>query len=360
MTAFGSLRRTRQPGRRIWRLGALTLSIQPRAVIVCMAIAAALLVLAAASLSTGRTGVGLATLLQALVDPQSASPGTRLVLGIRLPRVLTACFVGAALGVSGAVFQSITRNPLGSPDVIGFTTGAATGALLQIVVHGQTMAGIALGAGLGGLATSLLVYLLSLRRGAAAGQRLVLVGIGVGAILHAFNGLMLVKSELDDAVMGNLWLAGTLNARNWMHAGLAMAGLALFLPPILLGARRLGIMEMGDDTARQLGIPVERTRLAMVLCAVMLAALATGAAGPIAFIALAAPQLARRLCGPDGVPIVGAAVTGACLLVAADLVSQLHLMGLNLPVGKVTGVLGGLYLIWLLTAAPRRGAGAAP
>lgn len=342
------------PAPRVWRLGGYAVLVQPRALAVFLILLALLLILSAAALSVGRTGMGLPRLFEVLLDPLSAGTGERMVLNIRLPRVLTACFVGAALGVSGAVFQSVTRNPLGSPDVIGFTTGAATGALIQIVIHGQSALDVTLGAVLGGLATAIAVYLLSISNGAARGHRLVLVGIGVGAILHALNGLMLVKGELDDAVMANLWLAGTLNARDWTHAGLATAGVALFLPPVLLAARRLAVMEMGDEMASQLGIPVERTRLAVVFCAVMLAAFATGAAGPVAFIALATPQLAKRLGRSHGVPVLGAAAMGACLLVSADLLGQLQPLRLNLPVGRVTGMLGGLYLIWLLTASSRR------
>ncbi|OZI59217.1 FecCD family ABC transporter permease [Bordetella genomosp. 4] len=340
---------------RAWRVQDYSVLIQPRMLVVLLVLLAVLLILVAAALSVGRTGMSLPRLLQVLFEPQVARAGEQMVLDVRLPRVLTACFVGVALGVSGAVFQSITRNPLGSPDVIGFTTGAATGALLQIVLYGQSALGVAMGAMMGGLVAAMVVYLLSLRNGKAGGRRLVLVGIGVGAVLHALNGLMLVKGELDNAVMANLWLAGTLNARSWSHAWLAISGVVLFVPFVLLSARRLAMMEMGDEVASQLGIPVERVRLAMVFCAVMLAALATGAAGPVAFIALAAPQLARRLGRARGLPVAGAALMGACLLVGADLLSQWQPLRLNLPVGKVTGMLGGLYLIWLLAASSRRG-----
>lgn len=338
----------------VWRWRGWTVRVQPRALATCLALLLLLLVLAAAALGTGRSGMGLQRLLQIMIEPQAGSVTERMVLDIRLPRVLTACFVGAALGACGAVFQSITRNPLGSPDVIGLTTGAATGALAQIVVHGQSAQNVALGAVSGGLAAALVIYLLSARNATVSGQRLVLVGIGVGAILHAANGLMLVKGGLDDAVIANLWLAGTLNARSWTHAWLAVAGVAVFVPPMLLSARQLALMEMGDDVASQLGIAVERMRLTMVLCTVMLAALATGAAGPIAFIALAAPQLARRLGRSQGVPVAGGAAMGACLLTGADLLGQSQPLHLNLPVGKVTGLLGGLYLLWLLAASPRR------
>ncbi|MBN8934526.1 MAG: iron chelate uptake ABC transporter family permease subunit, partial [Rhizobium pusense] len=141
-----------------------------------------------------------------------------------LPRVLVAVFAGASLGVSGAVFQSVSRNPLGSPDVIGFTTGAATGALAQIVIFGGGPLAVALSAVLGGLVTATLVYLLSFKQGVTGGYRLVLTGIGAGATLNALNGLMLVKGSLDNAIAANLWLAGSLDARNWDHALTVVAG----------------------------------------------------------------------------------------------------------------------------------------
>src|SRR5690606_19178427 len=175
-------------------------------------------------------------------DPDSLE--ARVIWSIRLPRVAAALAVGAALGVSGAVFQSISRNPLGSPDIIGFTTGAATGAILQIVLMSQSAGSVSLSAVLGGLLTAVAVYALSLRAGATSSRRLILVGIGVGAMLAALNGLMLVKGNLDNAVVANLWLAGSLNGRTWAHAWPVLAGVLLLLPCLLWLASRLGLMEM--------------------------------------------------------------------------------------------------------------------
>ncbi|WP_341643428.1 FecCD family ABC transporter permease [Thauera sp. SDU_THAU2] len=332
-----------------WRLGRFSIAARPRAAAVCAMLLLLALVLGVAALGMGRGGLTLARIAEIWIGGQAATAGECLLLDIRLPRVLTGLFVGAALGVSGAVFQSLSRNPLGSPDLIGFTTGAATGALLQIVLYGPSISGAALGATAGGVLTAAVVWLLARRNGRIGSQRLVLIGIGAGAMLHAVNGLLLAKGNLDNAILANLWLAGSLNARAWTHAWLAIGAAVVFIPPVLLCARRLAILETGDDLASQLGVPVERLRLGMVLCAVMLASLATGAAGPIAFIALAAPQLARRLLDAGGPPVLASAAMGACLVAAADLLGQSQPLELNLPIGKLTGLLGGIYLIWLLT-----------
>ncbi|MCG8275581.1 iron chelate uptake ABC transporter family permease subunit [Stenotrophomonas sp. NLF4-10] len=340
-----------QPARigswRTLRLGDHSLRLYPRGWVVAASLAALALLLAAAELLAGRSALGVQQVALALLG-QEDGVAERIVLDIRLPRALVALFAGAALGVSGAVFQSVSRNVLGSPDIIGFTLGAATGAIAQIVLFGHGGVPVPLAAVGGGLLTAALVYLLSLKDGASGGYRLVLVGVGVGAILDALNGLMLVKGNLDNAVMANLWRAGSLDARTWGHALPLMAGVVLVLPCVLLLGRRLQLLEMGDDLAMQLGIGVERTRLAAVACGVLLAALATAAAGPIAFVALAAPQLAARLCGGGRLPLLAAAAMAACLLLLADLGAQALPWRLNLPIGRMTGIVGGAYLIWLL------------
>ena len=268
---------------------------------------------------------------------------------MRLPRVLTAVFVGAALGMAGSVFQSISRNALGSPDIIGFTTGAASGAIVQIILFNAGPLGTSLAAVLSGVCTAAVVFVLSLKGRTTGGYRLVLVGIGVGAMLTGLNTVLLVTGDLDQAMTAQLWLSGSLNTRTWSHVVPAALGFVLIVPIAIYHARQLNILEMGDDTACQLGVPVERSRLVMVMAAVGLTSIATAAAGPISFIALAAPQLARRLTGSPDIPLVSGAIMGALLLLSADLVSQRFPLNLNLPIGLTTGLLGGFYLLWLLT-----------
>lgn len=331
-----------------------SLQVHPRTVIVSILLLAITLLLTAYAITVGRVSIPLGDVFAMLMGGGPEGTQRQIIVNVRLPRVLTAVFVGAALGVSGAVFQSVSRNALGSPDVIGFTTGAATGALAQIILLGGDATAVAASAVLGGVATAVLVYLLSVKNGVTGGYRLILVGIGVGAVLLAFNNLMLVRGDLDNAIAANLWLAGSLNARNWFHVYPVMVGCIVLIPLVCLSARNLSMIEMGDDIARQLGIGVERTRIWMMFCAVALAGLATGAAGPIAFVALAAPQLVSRLTGAKSVPVLSAAAMGAFLLVLADLIAQLTPFNLILPIGRMTGLVGGLYLIWLLTRSGKR------
>lgn len=305
------------------------------------------------ALTTGKFPIEFSTLLDIVVGQSEGGIKEKIVMDIRLPRLLTAIGVGAALGISGAIFQSISRNVLGSPDVIGFTTGAATGALLQIIIFNGTVVDIAISTLIGGMATALIVYLLSLKNGVMSGYTMILIGIGIGAILHAFNGLLLVKGNIDNAIMANLWLAGSLNARTWQHVYPTFIGLLILVPLIIFYAKSLTLMEMGDDMAQQLGVHVGRVRWIMIFSAILLASLATASAGPIAFVALAAPQLVIRLSHSGKLPIVGSALMGSLLLLSADVLSQSLPINITMPVGLMTGVIGGLYLLWLLTRKQR-------
>lgn len=345
---------TRPPGgRRVLAIGRACVVVRPRTVAVTALLVGVAVLAGAVALSVGSLPVPLLDVPRALVGAGDDPAAIRAVQSVRLPRVLSAIGAGAALGVSGAIFQSLARNALGSPDVIGFTTGAATGALVQIVLFGAQPTQVGLGTIVGGVVTAGVVLILARRGGGVSGPRLVLVGIGVGAIAAAVNGLLLVRGTIDASSQANLWLSGSLDARQWGHALPVLIGVAVVVPLVLLLSRRASLLEFGDDVAPQLGVRVERTRLALVSCAVVLAALATAAVGPIAFVALAAPQLVRRLVRADAPPVVGAAAMGAALLVVADLASQLLPVTFAVPVGRMTGVVGGIYLLWLLM--PSRG-----
>lgn len=338
---------------RVLRGACWSLRWRPRAVLVCLGLALLALGLAVLLLGTGTLQLGPAQVLASLLGSGDSPSAERIVQRVRLPRVLTAMCVGASLGMAGAIFQSISRNALGSPDVIGFTTGAASGAIVQIILFDAGPLVTALAAVLSGVGTAALVFLLSMKGRSSGGYRLVLVGIGVGAMLSGLNTILLVLGNLDRVMTAQMWLAGSLNTRTWAHVLPAATGLLLIVPLAIHHARQLNLLEMGDDTASQLGVAVERTRMTMVIAAVGLTAIATAAAGPIAFVALAAGQLARRLSAASQVPLLGAALMGAVLLLAADLLSQRLPLGLNLPIGLTTGILGGFYLLWLLTRSRR-------
>lgn len=271
----------------------------------------------------------------------------------RAPRVVMALLLGAGLGVSGAIFQSAMRNPLGSPDVVGFNTGAYSGVLMVIIWLGGGDYQIAAGALVGGVASASLVYLLAWRQG-IAGFRLIIVGIGVSAMLLALNNWLIISASLDNAMSAALWWAGSLNGITWSKGQPALLLIPLTIMAALLSGRRLQLMEMGDDSARALGVSTESSRLWLMLCGVILTAIATASAGPIAFIALSAPKIARHLIGSSGVPLFSAATTGALLLLTADVIAQHVFNGIQLPVGAVTVSLGGVYLIGLLIRESRR------
>lgn len=277
-----------------------------------------------------------------------------IVTDVRLPRVLVGLLVGAALGVGGAVFQTISRNPLGSPDVLGFGQGATVGALTVIVLFQGGAAVVAGGAVVGGLLTGAAVYLLAWKRG-VHGYRLVLVGIGAAAMLTAATQYLITKADLVDATRAVVWMTGSLDGRDWAQVWPLLAVCGLLIPLVFGHGRALRMMEMGDDAAYALGVRVERTRLVLMGCAVLLVAVATAAAGPIAFVSLSAPQLARRLTRSPGPNLAPAAFMGAALLLVADWIAMDAFGDRQLPVGVVTGVLGGCYLLWLLVSERRAG-----
>ncbi|MFG1603594.1 FecCD family ABC transporter permease [Actinoplanes sp. NPDC049265] len=278
-----------------------------------------------------------------------------VLLDLRLPRLCLGLLAGAALAASGAVFQSLSRNPLGSPDIVGFTTGSASGAVLAIIAFSAGPGGAAFGAIVGGVGTALIVYGLAALGGGAI-RRVVLVGIGVSAMLVALNSYLISRARLDAAQSAAVWLVGTLNGRNWTYVQLLGAALIVLTPPLLLMSRRLHLLEMGDETAHALGVKAGPSRLILVLLAVAICAVATAATGPVAFVALAAPQITKRLTRSATLPLVPSMITGALLMVLSDFVAQRLLAPAQMPVGVVTGAVGGAYLAWLLSVQWRKGA----
>lgn len=336
----------------VLRRGGVALRWRLRTVVVCALLAALTVAVTAWALTSGRYPLSLLQVWEALLGDPDAGFARTVVVEWRLPRALAAVLFGAALGVSGAVFQSVTRNPLASPDIIGFSTGAYTGALVVIILIGGTYHQLVAGALVGGLATAAVVYLLAWTRGLQA-FRLIIVGIAVSAMLGSFNTWLMLTADLEVSLSAAAWGAGSLSATDWQQTTIGggvvlalIAGLAALSP----GLRQL---ELGDDAARATGTSVEPVRVAAMVVGVALTAAVTAAAGPIVFISLAAPQIARRLAGTPGVTIAPAAFTGALLLAGSDAAGQ-HLLPVSMPVGVVTMVLGGVYLVGLLVSEARR------
>ncbi|OXT12291.1 iron ABC transporter permease [Rothia sp. Olga] len=271
---------------------------------------------------------------------------SRIFVPLRAARIVAALLVGAALGLSGAIFQVISGNTLGSPDIIGFTNGAATGALLQIIVFNSGPVEVAAGAVIGGLATSLLVWLMTRHTG-LRGFRLVLVGIGVGSTLAALNSLLVVRASLTQAQTAASWLAGSLNDIVWERSFALMIAMALVVPALLFVTRPLGAIRFGDNVAAGLGVSVNRYRVAALFIGVLLVSLATATTGPVAFVALAAPHIAKTLTKTTGVGFTSSALMGALLVFGSDLIGRYVIPG-GMQVGVVTGAIGGLYLMYLI------------
>lgn len=314
-----------------------------RALAVGLVLVVLILVIGAYTLTAGASRTPLADVVQALLGNGDRRT-EMLVVEWRLPRLLFAIFSGVALGMSGALFQSLTRNPLGSPDVIGFAAGSYTGALLVMLVAGSTgYYMVAAGSLIGGILTAALVYLLAYRRG-VEGFRLIIMGIGVSAVLGSINSYLMLQAKLEDAMSAAAWGSGSLNGLGFDQFWPMLTVLVLLVPMALALGPGMRQLEMGDDAAKALGLRTERLRLGVVVVGVALTALVTAAAGPISFIALAAPQIARRLTGAAGIGMIPAALVGALLLTAADVVAN----SIQLPVGIITVSIGGTYLIWLL------------
>ncbi|MEN5074232.1 iron chelate uptake ABC transporter family permease subunit [Isoptericola cucumis] len=317
-------------------------------VVTTLAVVAA--VLAVAGLALGDYPLTVAEVGRALLGQDDFA--TTIVREWRLPRVLAGLVLGAALAVAGALFQSLTRNPLGSPDIIGFTTGSYTGVLVVMTVVGPGYLGTAAAALAGGLLTAVVVYLLAYQRG-VQGFRLIVVGVAVSAMLHAANTFMLMRAQTEIAMSAAAWGAGSLSLVGWEQVAPATVVLAVLGGGVVVCAPLLRQLELGDDFAAAHGVAVEPARLGILGIGVALTAVATATAGPIAFVALSAPQVAKGLVRGPGLPLVASALTGSVLLLGADLVAE-HVLPTALPVGVVTIVLGGVYLLAVLVAGARR------
>ncbi|MFT4202012.1 FecCD family ABC transporter permease [Gordonia sp. (in: high G+C Gram-positive bacteria)] len=342
---------------RVVRLGGASERFDQRSLIVGTVLAVALVVAVGFGLVAGDDGVGLHQLVDGLTGggDQFAQYAVR---GLQLPRVCAAVVLGAAMALSGGIFQLLTRNPLGSPDLIGFGVGSYTGALIASLVIGLGFAGMSAFALIGGLLTAGIVYLLAYRRG-VGGFRLVITGVAISAMLAAVNYWLILRADLDDAMLVAQWGAGTLDtpiARNWSYLLPAFVIAVVLMGLLAMLSRRARIIELGPELARALGAQTRLVAVALPVIGVALIAVATTIAGPVAFVALAAPHIARRLCRSGHTPWTITALVGALLFLVSDIVAQRvsALVGGSLPVGVVTVCVGGVYLCYLLYTEMRR------
>ena len=335
---------------RLWIVvGRWSVLITPRHVVVGLMLLALSLAVAVAALRLGKFTVTTQEVIDAL-----QGQGRRIVQIVivkwKLPRILLGLVAGLALGVAGAVFQTITRNPLGSPDLIGFSTGAQTGILVSVLLLPGSMLSTSLASFIGGAAVGAVTYLVSLR-GGFTGLRFILVGIAISSMLVSVNRWLLVRVDDDEGLGALKAITGTLGAARWPVVAPTCLAIGVTVTLILLASRHLQVLSLGEQVATILGSPTRRASAVLILLGTVLVAVVTMAAGPIGFVALVAPHLARLLTGSPQSPLLVSGLTGSLLMVGADLLSQLVLE--SMPVSVVTNAVGGLYLMVALTVAAR-------
>ncbi|MEN0071145.1 MAG: iron chelate uptake ABC transporter family permease subunit [Propionicimonas sp.] len=328
---------------------------QRRRRVATLALVALVLVLGVTMLCLGETTYSLAEVGRVLLGEQVK--GASFAVGtLRLPRALAGILAGLAFGAAGASFQTMLRNPLASPDIIGISAGASAAAVWCILVLHWSGPAVSVIAVVAGLVVAGAIYALA-RGGESAGGRLILIGIGVGAMLDSVVSYLLLNASAWDVPTAVRWLTGSLNGiRMEAIAPLAVAVVVLG-GALLFVARDLRALEFGDQSATALGVRVDAVRLVLVLAAVGLVGFATATTGPIAFVAFLAGPIATRLVGAGAPVVLPAALTGAALVLAADLLGQFA-FDTRFPVGVVTGMIGAPYLLFLLIRLNRAGGSA--
>lgn len=310
------------------------------------------LVVAAVSLMVGRTFYGPSTIIQVALGEHV--PGASYTVGLlRGPRVALALCAGMAFGAAGSVFQLLLRNQLASPDIIGISSGASAVGVFAIIVFRWGQTSVSLAAVAGGIATAVLIYLLSLRDG-FRGTRLILVGIGISSILHAVVTWTLSIADAWDLPTATRWLTGSLNDATWERVVPVAIVVLVLLPLLSVANHQLSALRLGEDIARIVGVPTTVTRVVIIIAAVVLIAVATASCGPLAFVAFMSGPIAIRWAGSSANLVLSSALVGALLVLLADLVAQ-NFLGVRYPAGVITGTLGAPFLLYLLVRSHRSG-----
>lgn len=276
-----------------------------------------------------------------------------LIQQLRLPRWIAGVLSGFAFGVGGCLLQTLARNRLATPGIIGVDDGASAFAVASIVAVPTSLAPSML-ALWGAAVAGGLVFALSAGAG-SRGYRFIVVGIAVGVFFGALTNLMLARTGIDSANQAYPWTVGSLNARPALSVGLLAAGLLVCVPGAKYVARALDQLRLSDAVAMSLGVNIARTRTLVLVLTVVLTGLAVAVAGPVGLIALAAPEAARHLAGNKGVPVLLSGLAGALMMIVADWLGRSLFAPIEIPVGVITAVVGGPYLLWILLRKPGRG-----
>ncbi|MET4166336.1 MULTISPECIES: FecCD family ABC transporter permease [Gordonia] len=337
--------------RRVIGVGPYAVPVRARSVAVGVGLGLAVVVLGVVALGLGTYPLSPLAVVETLLGGGDALDRT-VVFEWRLARTLAAIILGALLAVAGAIFQTVTRNPLASPDILGLSNGAFTGMLVTVVVFSASWSQITAGAVVGGVVTAAVIWMLAYK-GGLQGFRLIVTGIGVAAMLASLNTWMLLEVELDTAMFASAWGAGSLNG---VTATPLIGAVGVAIVPVMVLAvltPRLRQLDLGDDVAAATGARPALVRTVVLLSAVTLVSAGTAVIGPVAFIALAAPQIARRLSATPYLSLTVSALVGALLLLASDVIAQ-HVLPVTLPVGVVTVSVGGIYLVAMIIQEIRR------
>ncbi|WP_341805106.1 iron ABC transporter permease [Paenibacillus turpanensis] len=332
-----------------FRKGCLSLDVKKKSMLALAGLLALLGLIVLLGICSGSSFISPMDAIRALSGNGSAQHAMILET-LRLPRALTAVLVGAALGAAGAIVQGIIRNPLGSPDTMGITAGAAFAAVVfityfsgKVSIHWLPAAAFA-GAGL----ISLLIYTLAWKRGITP-IRLVLIGIGISAAGSSATMLMLVIGPSYTASQAYVWLTGSIYGATWTQVTTLLPWAAVLIPCALLYVRFLNVQQLGDETAKSLGFSVQRDRFILIVISVGLAGSAVAIGGAIGFIGLLAPHMARKLMGYSyGAVISASAVIGALIMVGADTLARTAFLPLDVPAGVFTAGVGAPFFIYLL------------
>lgn len=268
----------------------------------------------------------------------------------RLPRIVLAFLVGAALATSGAIMQGVTRNPLADPYLLGVSAGAGLAAVAVIVWLSSVPVSVLPWAAFGGaIIAAGLIYLLAWKQGSSTPIRLILIGIALEAGIASITTMLLLFGDITQVQQAYVWLTGSVYGRNWEHVQALGGWLLVLMPLAFLMARSLNTLGLGDDTAKGLGMRVEPQRILLMVISVALAAGAVAVSGTIGFVGLVAPHVTRRLVGPSHEGLLPvSALFGGALVVLADLVGRWVIAPSELPVGVVTAMIGAPYFLFLL------------
>lgn len=323
-----------------------------RHIIMTSVLAVLALALCCTMLMLGNTIYSVQDVIRVLLGEQIKG-ASFAVNTIRFPRMVAGLFAGFAFGVGGYIFQTMLRNPLANPNVIGITAGSSAAAVFCIIVLNASNMFVSIASVIGGLTTALIIYLLAKGASFSIG-RLILIGIGIQAMLTAFINYLMLIGNTNDIPAAMRWLSGSLNGAKMDNLYPLIFTVCICTPILIYFSKRLEMLELGEQAATSLGVNTNRTRLILIIAAVLIIALATAATGPIAFVAFLAGPIAKKLVGVGFSALIPAGLIGVILVMAADLIGQFA-FETRYPVGVITGIIGAPYLIYLLIRINRKG-----